>query len=288
MSMFDCNAIEQRLDAMLDGSLSGTDRAAADRHLASCDACRELLRLARIPQPESVDLLGGVMTATTGSACATARDRLCDFIDRRLDGLDDELVRSHLDGCRDCGALTTTLVELTHELPLMAELAVDDRFLADVIARTSAGHRPRIDRFSLWIRGWGRLLERPRFALEAAYVMTALIVLIVGIPTAPLAGVSRRAFEIAATDLRPGVERSVNQMGSDVSHRVRRAWSSTETRITTDARQHAGTVIGFSTAIAGDIRQGVGTLWTRLASGETNNDDNRSPEESDRQEGDAP
>jgi hypothetical protein len=200
-----------------------------------------------------------------------------------LSPLDAELLRLHLDGCRACENLLASMASLSVDLPLLAERPLDERFVDEVLARTS--RRRRLDARSRLVAAWHGLLTRPRFALEAAYALTALVVLIVGIPNAPVAGVSRRAFEITTRDVRPGIERSVHEAGSAVSVGAWKAWETTGERLGDEAETSVNGVGRFSAALATDIRQGVGTLWTRLASGETSDNEKRSPAADDRNEG---
>ena len=65
-------------------------------------------------------------------------------------------------------------------------------FTARVIAATSRMRPPRA-KPAAWRRGWDALVGRPRFAIEAAYVLTVLLVLLAG---GPLTAVSRTAARV--------------------------------------------------------------------------------------------
>src|SRR5438093_1156288 len=115
-----CRTFGERLDDLLEGRLSPADRRAADEHLRSCAGCRELKSLvaeASVPVTPPADLLGAVLARTSGSACGSARVRLCDHIDRLLAPADDDLVRMHLDACGECAGLAARLARLAADLP---------------------------------------------------------------------------------------------------------------------------------------------------------------------------
>ncbi|HXV76375.1 MAG TPA: zf-HC2 domain-containing protein [Candidatus Polarisedimenticolaceae bacterium] len=286
MSRFDCDAFERQLEALLDGRSSAAARARAVRHLRVCGDCAELMRLATMPPPGPVDLVDGVMARTAGSACAPVRRRLCALVDGELDPLQAEQARSHVDSCADCATLLAVLGALPAALVLLREMALDDRFTADVLARIRSLPSKAPGRTPSWLRRAVQLLERPRFPLEAAYVMTTLVVLFAGIPSAPIAGVSRRAFEIASADLPAGIEQSVVGVGDRVGGSAKQTWDSASEQVSRDARRRADAVAELSSVLASDIRTGIGTLWERIASVEGEQDDRLSPAENDGRTGD--
>ena len=106
----DCRSLLDRLEALLDETLSGDDLRAAEEHLHECSDCRSFVELARTEPDGSAleppaDLAGSILERTSGPACDGARHRLCDYVDGALVDPDRELVRLHLDGCRDCEGL---------------------------------------------------------------------------------------------------------------------------------------------------------------------------------------
>ncbi len=181
----DCREFEDRLDVLQAGLLSREEEAYAEEHIRVCARCRALLAAVRgecdslTPEAEE-DLTTAIMSQTTGTACFEAENILCDSVDGVLGRDDQEILSLHLAHCRDCGSLAETLAELRRVLPEMATLEPDAQFTADVLRVVSAGRRPksRLD-LSGW---WYRLIRRPRFAWEAAYVGTLLLLLALGNP----------------------------------------------------------------------------------------------------------
>ncbi|HVQ35093.1 MAG TPA: zf-HC2 domain-containing protein [Candidatus Bathyarchaeia archaeon] len=103
-----------------------------------------------------------VLAATSGPACPSAENRFVSFVDGELDPVDRELVTAHVAGCRPCREELVQVRALLAELPRIAEVVPDRAFVGDVLRRTAASPR--------WAETWRRLMLRPRFALELAYV----------------------------------------------------------------------------------------------------------------------
>lgn len=210
---FDCNATLERLDAWHERTLRADERCAVDRHLEACASCREFAGVMRdassaAPLAPPPDLVRSVMRRTAGSACPAAHARLCDRVDGALSDGDRAILDDHVAHCRDCAHLFGALTAMTRDLPSLAELDPDatfvygtyeggDRhpalaarsFVEQVLDRTTNASRPAARHRSLAVR-IGRFVDarlrrwvvRPRFAMEVSYVMTALLVAIVGIP----------------------------------------------------------------------------------------------------------
>ena len=309
----DCRSLLDRLEALLDETLGGDARRAAEEHLGECADCRQLVELARTePDGSAVEppgnLAGSILERTSGSACETARDRLCDFVDGSLSGIDVELVRLHLEGCEPCEGLAQALLGLAGELPTMAEIEPDSAFANDVLARTVPLRRRfarRLEKLTSIRELWPRIVRRPRFALEGAYVGTLVVVLIFG-PNLPLAGVPQKAIDMIRA--RPLVEPNeardrIARIENRVASGVRDIWDATggevaagSRRVATDLAQRyertdetrsdlgrrAGELVdaardadpgAAATALRG-IGSDLGTLWERLASNESEERDN--------------
>ncbi len=196
----DCRFWEEILEDYLAGTLSAEIRQQADQHLAECLDCRELLATVRNASTalsgQHDDLTGSILAATSGSSCGRACEHLPDLVDETLVAGDNELVQMHLEHCSDCRAVAETLTWLK---PVLAEMAFMDPgpdFTAAVLARTS-GHttvaRNILDRLVAW---WRIQVERPRFALEAAYIATMLIVALVATPISPFREVPGQALQV--------------------------------------------------------------------------------------------
>ena len=309
----DCRSFLDRLEALLDETLGGDARRAAEEHLRECADCRQLVELARsepdgtaVEPPDS--LAGSILERTSGPACETARDRLCDYVDGSLPEFDSDLVRLHLDGCEACEGLAAALASLARELPAMAEIEPDSAFVSDVLSRTVPWRRRlarRLEKLTAIRDLWPRVVRRPRFALEAAYVGTLVLVLIFG-PNLPLAGVPRKAIDMLRA--RPLVESGearhrIARIEGRVVSGARDVWEATggeiaagSRRVATDLAQRyartgetrsdlgrrAGQLVdaardadpgAAATALRG-IGSDLGTLWEHLASNESEEGDN--------------
>lgn len=168
-------------------------------------------------------LTRAILARTSGSACGSARERLCDFVDGALDGFDRGLVDGHLAHCLACSALAAALAEVTSVLPSFASLAprasVVDRVLLATSRRTAV---PSLgDRLAAWL---GRAAARPRFSLEVAYVMTVLLLVVFGNPVA--------AFRDASVRIEPRVA----AVAGAVSRPIARARAAGEERLSSVGR----------------------------------------------------
>ncbi|HEX4826267.1 MAG TPA: zf-HC2 domain-containing protein [Candidatus Polarisedimenticolaceae bacterium] len=125
------------------------------------------------------ELTAAILARTSGPVCGAARDQLCGVADGTLDSIDAELVGRHLEGCAECAALAEALASMRRELPRLFGDHPDPAFLQEVLDRTTARNRtPRLaERCRAAAR---RLLDRPRIALEGAFVGAVLLVLPVG------------------------------------------------------------------------------------------------------------
>ena len=203
----DCHLFDQRLDRLLEGRCTPDEWAIAERHADTCARCRRLLTAMtgglddRDAATRSA-LTSAILARTTGATCASAHERLCDFVDGTLASDDHELVGGHLAGCSSCRALAAALAETSGVLPSLASLDPGDRFVACVLARTvERVPEPGLpERVAAW---WNRVTARPRFALEVAYVATLVLMIVVGNPVAAFRDTSARAVAVA----RPGLER---------------------------------------------------------------------------------
>lgn len=194
-----CHDFEARLEALTGGELPAGERAACLRHAELCGECRELLELARLgAAPAEDDLVSAVMASTSGPACERALERLAEGWGI-APGAPDPLLVLHLDGCRECRATAGVLAALAADLPGLAEVRPDAAFTDDVLAATlpvpvrlrRAWERARREVIP-------RLVRRPRFAWEAAFVLTvAFLPLIVASGPTLAAAPARGAEELA-------------------------------------------------------------------------------------------
>ncbi|MBZ5639861.1 MAG: zf-HC2 domain-containing protein [Acidobacteriia bacterium] len=202
----DCQSYEDLLDALLDGRITAAERRALDAHASVCPRCREMLSLvsmeieaADVRAPEG--LTEAVLERTSGAPCASAVKLLCDLVDGTLGEPDAELVRIHLGGCRTCRSIAAALARLREELPLLAEIRPDERFVDAVLSRTSRGWRRTFGWRGSFDELLRRLLARPRFAAEGAYLGSILLTMLVAFPGSPLSGLPERALTATRTDV---------------------------------------------------------------------------------------
>lgn len=169
-----------------------TARALA--HARGCERCADLLPFLeplpveatsdRTSEGELRGLLDGVVAATSGAGgCEAARDRLAARDPSAAVRRPDPTLDAHVGRCAGCAAFARALAAVDATLP--AALAVDPgpAFTAAVLRRTSRA--PERAGFAAAIaarleRSFGRLLARPRFALEFAYAGALLVWLVAG------------------------------------------------------------------------------------------------------------
>jgi len=264
-----CLTIIEQLDDLLEGRLSPADRHAAEEHLRSCAGCRELESLvaaASAPVSPPADLLGAVLLRTSGSACGSARARLCDHVDRLLAPADDDLVRMHLDGCGECGGLAAALVRLATDLPPLAELDPGARFVPGVLARTSQ----RATLPGRWAArlatGWRRLAQRPGIAWEGAYAGSIIMLILFGTLNAPFADVPGRALDLVRTVQESLPAGAAREEAPRIRMAVRSRWTETKAGIEDATRDLTAGLQRRSSATGDGLKKKLGTMWDRIAS----------------------
>jgi predicted anti-sigma-YlaC factor YlaD len=137
-----------------------------------------------------------IVARTSGGGCAAARERLCDFVDETLAPFDRSLVDGHLAHCEACAGLAAALAEATSVLASFATLEPRMSVVAGVLSATSRRRAAPTfgERASAWM---ARAATRPRFSLEVAYVLTVLLLVVLGNPVA--------AFKEASVRVQPRV-----------------------------------------------------------------------------------
>ncbi len=184
----DCSECDLQMEKLRQGRLTPEEHLALESHLSSCPACSGLPGAAG-DYPESPehelpdDLTNAILERTSGPACGCARERLCDFVDGRLESNYVEIMSLHLAHCSECAALAAALAEAQQVLPQMCELDPGAGFTSRVLRETSRLRYapPAVPRSGIrqW---WQRLIQRPRFSWEAAYLGTLLLVTLFGNP----------------------------------------------------------------------------------------------------------
>lgn len=171
-----CDRVFDLAAAFLDGTLDAGSRAAVTDHLTSCDDCRALIATLGEAPAEDHALTAAILRRTTGPVCESARALLGSWVDGDLDPVEAAPLRGHLEHCDECSSLERALVALRAELPLLAETEPDPAFTAAVLARTSRKPR-RVPLAEQWAAAMRGLFERPRIALEGAFVASMMLVL---------------------------------------------------------------------------------------------------------------
>ena len=270
MSDVICRTFIERVDDFLEGRLCAADRLAAEEHLRACDGCRNLIGLvagAGAPVAPPPDLLDAVLARTSGSVCESARARLCDHVDRLLAPADEDLVRMHLDGCRECRGQAAALARLALDLPPLAQRDPDALFVREVLARTSRREALASRVAARLAAGWRALAHRPRIAWEGAYIGLIVVVILFGTPNAPFADVPARALGLVRT-VQETVPVPVVAVGGE-ARRIRvsvsSAWRETQGNLVTGLKRR-------SFATWEEFKKDLGTVWERMASLKTTND----------------
>jgi hypothetical protein len=188
-------------------------------------------------------LTRAILARTSGNACGSARERLCDFVDGALGPFDSGLVDAHLAHCAACADLAGALAESAAVLPSFASLAPRTSVVFDVLRATS--RRPPEpglgERLSAWL---ARAAARPRFSLEVAYVLTVLLLVVLGNPVA--------AFRDASIRMEPRVAAVAGAVGRPIA-RARAAGEETLTSVGRAIKPKAEAVESFA--------QGRLVLW---------------------------
>jgi len=181
----ECTRFEELLFERLEGSLEEARCEELASHATGCARCSALDAL------------------LAGQADATSAGGLL---------VPDDLTSSILALTSEREPLQRALRQLDLDLPAMASMVPDDDFVADVMTATVEADRQRF-----WYRArefWHGLAQRPRFALEGAYLGGIAIFLLVGLPGSPLAGVPdqilrelRNEDSVVRTSLSDGASR---------------------------------------------------------------------------------
>ena len=209
-----CQSFERRLDDLLAGHCTADEWREAEAHLAGCPRCRRVFdavagRADDMDDAGHESLAQAILARTTGGGCEAARERLCDFVDGSLAALDRDLVGGHLDHCPACAELAAALAETASVLPSFATLSPRYSLVPGVLAATS--RRPVQPTFGDRVSAWlARAAARPRFSLEVAYVLTVLLLVVLGNPV--------NAYKEASVRVRPRVTVVASAVSGPIDH----------------------------------------------------------------------
>jgi len=257
----DCREHDSWLERLAVGETTAVERTEAARHRETCASCRELHELVSTEpagEDRATDVVDSVLARTSGEACSTALGVLAPYVDGELDGLDRDLVRAHVERCRDCEGAARVLARMGADLEALAEVAPDARFVTDVVARTSGRRGWRETLVSTWER-WSR---RPRLAWEVAYIATMLFALVFGATGRSVAEVPRAVAGLVSLDL----ERPVDRIETGIQRGVRGTLHKAGSAVVEPSRECAARVLGAIESSFGTAYDNVGTFVRRLAS----------------------
>jgi anti-sigma factor RsiW len=240
-----CERFEAHLDDYLDGGLSEVEARAAAEHEQSCPQCAALAASLRDtladlgpelaqPGPVPADLAAGILARTSGAACGRVQGLLADLVDGTLAASDAGMVELHLGSCARCAGLHRALVWLAGELPQLADIEPDEDLTPEIVAATS-GLRARRAARRRAVHAWfERLVARPRFAWEAAYVASVLLALLFGSSFSPLKHMPSRALAMIQMDPRPAASNAATQLRElhgGIGDAGSRVWDGTAGRV---------------------------------------------------------
>lgn len=174
-----CERVLELSVRFLDGTLGGAERTVVSSHLEACEDCRGLVASLGEAPPEDPALTASILRRTAGPVCESARERLCAWVDATLRLPEARRLEGHLERCPACAALGRALATMRLELPRLAEGDPDPAFVAAVLARTSLKPR-RAPWAERWAAALLHALDRPRIALEGAFVAAMLVVVPLG------------------------------------------------------------------------------------------------------------
>jgi predicted anti-sigma-YlaC factor YlaD len=264
-----CEAIQKRLQDLLEGRLDAAARLEVESHLAGCVECATVIDLLRLDLPEGApDLTASVLERTTGSACNRAHELLCNAADRTLGGIDAELLNLHLDSCAGCTALATALEMLSLDLPAMAEVQPPVGFTESVLAATTG---PVPMRWAAWgermVRGWAALVQRPRIAWEAGYVGAVAIWLLVSTVGLPFQAAAPLPLVEDSTQIVDGVKTRVTTLGRRTWNGGVEAWHGLQAEATTRfsrGEETLGTLRDNGLELKQSAVEASSTIWSEL------------------------
>jgi len=315
-----CRDFEEKLHLFVGDSAPAVLRAAAKAHLAECGRCRRLFESlsgagAALDAVADEGLTTSILRRTSGGpVCAKIEDRLCGWVDGTLTGLDADLIAEHIEHCAGCREIAVTLRALSADLPAMAEVEPDVRFVLDVLDRTSRRRVERPTPLEAVAQWWGRLVRRPRFAQELAYCAAMVLLLIgggrsgfvgeaplrdSGVPvwaaggfahaTELLAGlVHRVGDDLGAAPSRPAVPKEAKSISIGVKRTSARVVTTLDVTGAC-ARRVGGALMRWDTieiwGAIRDLRDGIGNCWQDSSTTEPSSGGARIPEHERQQVG---
>lgn len=186
-----CSRFARILTDFEQGTLALRERSSAEAHLENCQRCRRLLDTARgIIDPlagvQGDALARSIMASTSGPVCPRAESSLWEYVYGSLDDAESQLIALHVEHCEGCRSIAVEFAAAQQVLPAMAEIDPGPFFAREVLGLTSR-QQARVSGFrTRFLAWWNRMVYRPRFAMEAAYIGTLVLALLFSTPLLPL------------------------------------------------------------------------------------------------------
>jgi hypothetical protein len=199
-----CNRLADKLEHYLSGALPEDENCDLEKHLKTCRACSALLEgLVDEMQAEPAsgdEFVRDILSQTVPEVCGKVTEFLCDYVDGKLRGENSHLISGHIAHCPHCSALSHELARLNSELPEIGNIEPEPWFTGEVLRETSGKQGVYLTISARMETLWQRLVQRPRFSWEAAYLGVLLLFLVFGGTPAKSID-SLRQFNLASMQL---------------------------------------------------------------------------------------
>jgi hypothetical protein len=229
-------------------------------HLLACAKCRGLYALVRGDDRQSVtelphDFAAGVVASTSGRPCERAQLSLAASEDDASD--DGWLVARHLESCADCSAVARALARLRLDLPMLAEADPGEGFVPQVMAATfGARSVPAESQKSGPHRFFEQLIRRPRIALEGAYAIASLALVVFGLTSPSFSELPARAAG--------GAWRFVADTARTAGEGISELNAGTLTLVDQAAETASANALALGSSVSGSARELTRTAWDEL------------------------
>ena len=200
-----------------------------------------------LPAAEREDLIRAILRRTIGTACGRARPHLAAPAGSAREPALAAMLALHVEHCAACARISETAARLDALLPSLRDEEPGAGFAEGVLRATV--HAPSRARGRLRM-DWRRMVLRPRFALEAAYLATLLLWVAKPI-VAPLAASPRWV------EMQPAA-RSVP--GAVASPAVAAVWTQSRAGVEASRRASLESLEATQAAAAASYRRLVSTI----------------------------
>ena len=117
-----CRKFESQMELFLAEKLPLDSLRECREHIKSCNACRELLDLAerepiQTAPAETEEFVQAVLEKTSGKSCRRSHELSPDYIDGALPAALSELIKHHLEMCKDCNEEYEALMRILEAMP---------------------------------------------------------------------------------------------------------------------------------------------------------------------------